>query len=608
MTQGKLTIHTENILPIIKKWLYSDKEIFLRELISNACDALQKLKILRETEQAPAIKDELRIDVTIDAKKKTLTIADTGIGMTADEVVKYIAQVAFSGAEEFLGKYQSSSNKEEIIGHFGLGFYSAYMVSSQVEIDTLSYQSESEPALWCCDGSIDYTLEKGLRTDRGTAITLHIDAESEEYLNEGKIRDILMRYCAFLPFPIHLNGTHINHEEPLWVKPSSTLTDQDYLQFYRTLYPLEPDPVFWIHLNVDYPFHLKGILYFPKIQRRFEWDKSAMKLFCNRVFVSDNCKDLLPDFLMILRGAIDSPDIPLNVSRSYLQMDRTVRQLSTHMTKKVADRLSSLFSSDREKFIAVWPDLEMIVKLGMLHDEKFYERAKEFLIWKTLNGEWLTLDEYKNRQPDNAKDKVFYTAEEKLSTALIDLYHKQGIGVLLTNAHIDTALMNSIESKSHPVQFQRIDGKLGDHLLDTSREKTLLDNSGKTESARIADFFRAHLGQKDQLEIEAKSLATDTLPAFLIVDEDTRRLRDYLALSGQPLPSGLTSKRTLVLNTNNKLVSAIYHLKDKKPELAKEMSSHLYELSLLAQKELDPAALSGFIERNTRVLEQLTSD
>ncbi len=315
----------------------------------------------------------------------------------------------------------------------------------------------------------------GQRTSRGTTITLFLDSENEEYLNESRVQTILMRYCAFLPFPIFLNGTHVNHEEPLWVKSPSSLTDKDYLSFYKTLYPLESDPVFWIHLNVDFPFHLKGVLYFPKIQRRFEWDKSAVKLFCNRVFVSDNCKDILPDFLMILRGAIDSPDIPLNVSRSYLQMDRTVRQLGSHIAKKVADRLSSLYQTQREKFISSWSDLEMIIKLGILQDDKFYERAKDFLLWKSLSGEWMTLEEYKNRQPDSAKDKVFYTTDEKLSSSLIELYQKQGMQILIANAHVDTALMNALETKIEGISFQRIDGRLDDHLLDKTREKTLLD-------------------------------------------------------------------------------------------------------------------------------------
>lgn len=607
MASGKLTIHTENILPIIKKWLYSEKEIFLRELVANACDALNKLKILGEAGEADIHGSEMRIDISIDKDKKALVIADTGIGMSGEEVEKYIAQVAFSGAEEFLAKYQGKTEKDQIIGHFGLGFYSAYMVAKRVEIDTLSYKVGAVPALWGCDGSSDYTLDAGKRSTRGTTITLLVDKDNEEFLDESRIRQLLQRYSAFLPFPIYLNGTHCNPKEPLWIKSPANCTDQEYLDFYRTLYPFESDPVLWIHLNVDYPFNLKGILYFPRVQRRVEWEKNTVKLFCNRVFVSDNCKDLLPDFLMILRGAIDSPDIPLNVSRSYLQVDRTVRQVSSHIAKKVADRLASLFLSDREKFLSCWSDMEIIVKLGILQDEKFYEKAKEFLIWKTLSGEWLTLEEYKSKTPEASKDKVFYTADEKLSPSLIELYKKRGIEVLIANPHVDAALMNYLEGHADDLKFQRIDGKLDDAILDTSREKTLLDTDGKTESGRIADFFRSHLSHHNKLEIEAKSLADDRLPAFLVVDEETRRLRDYLALSGQALPPGLEEKRTFVLNTNNKLVNAIYGMKDKNPELAKEISTHLFDLSVLGQKGLEPSALSTFIERTNRVLEKLLS-
>ena len=597
MAQGKLTIHTENILPIIKKWLYSEKDIFLRELVSNACDALCKLKVLKDLGEA-SFDDELRIDISIDASSKTITIADSGIGMTDEEIVKYIAQVAFSGAEEFVSKYQKQTTQDPIIGHFGLGFYSAYMVASEVTIDTLSYKPSAFPALWRCSGSIDYTLETGARKTRGTSITLSIDKESEEYLTEARLLAILNRYCAFLPFPIYLGGKRINDEEPLWIKNSASVAEEDYLDFYKTLYPFEADPVFWVHFNVEYPFHLKGVLYFPKIERRFEWDKNLAKLFCSRVFVSDSCKEILPDFLSVLRGAIDSPDIPLNVSRSYLQADRTVRSLSSHIVKKVADRLASFHLNEKEKYIAAWPHIEMIVKLGILQDDKFYEKAKDFLLWKTLDGKWITLGECKS-----SENKVFYTSDEKISSNLVDLYRKKGLQIVIANAHIDTALMGALESKIDGLSFQRIDGKLDEHLLDKDREKTLLDTEGKTESARIADFFRAHLGENPTLEIEAKSLASDELPALLVVDEETRRLRDYMALTGQGVT--LPSKKTLILNTNNKLVSTIFGLKDSKPELAKEMSHHIYELSLLSQKEMTPDALSAFAQRTTKILESL---
>jgi len=588
MTQGTLKIHTENILPIIKRWLYSDKDIFIRELVSNACDALRKLQILRDQNLADFNDEELKIELFVDKDARTLQFADTGLGMTAEEVEKYIAQIAFSGAEEFLNKYQGSGEKEQIIGHFGLGFYSAYMVAEKVTIDTLSYQAASEPAFWSCAGSSDYTLDKGSRSSRGTTITLHVGPDSDEFLETGRLQEILERYCKFLPYPIFLNGSRINEQDPLWLKNPSDCTEKDYLDFYRILHPMEPDPIFWIHLNVDVPFHLQGILYFPKITQRFDWSKTNIQLFVNRVFVSESCKDLIPDYLMCLRGAIDSPDIPLNVSRSSLQMDRTVRQLSSHISKKVADKLGTLYQSEKEKFYAAWPEIEMIVKLGILQDEKFYTRAKEFLVWKTTAGAWTALDE--------KTGTVFYTSD--VHACLLELYKEKE--VLLSTSPIDTHLFSFLERKM-PLKFQRVDGALDESLLDASREKNILDAEGRTESSRIADFFRKAL---PDLEIDAKSLASTTLPAFLIVDENTRRMRDALALSGQNMPA-FQAKTTFVVNTNNPLIGSIVQMQQAQPELAQEVAHHLYELSMLAQKEIEPAKVSAFITRSTQVLEKL---
>jgi len=602
MTTGTLKIHTENILPIIKKWLYSDKDIFVRELVSNACDAIQKCRVLRDHGELDTPDEEFRIEIQVDKNNRTLTFTDNGIGMTGDEVEKYIAQVAFSGAEEFIGKYTTQNEKDQIIGHFGLGFYSSYMVAENVTIDTLSYTSGSTAALWTCDGSTQYTLDKGARSIRGTQITLFIGKENDEFLEESRIRSILQNYCAFLPFPIHLNGSQINKKQPLWLKNGSECTDGEYLEFYRALYPLEPDPIFWIHLNVDYPFHLKAILYFPKITKRFDWNQNTIKLFCNRVFVSDHCKDLIPDYLMILRGAIDSPDIPLNVSRSTLQMDRTVRQLSQHISKKISDRLSSLYATEREKFEKGWPDIEMIIKLGILQDDKFYERSKDFLIWKNFNGEWTTIPDYLERHGDY-KGKVFYGTEDQLQSHILDLYKQKGIEILAASSLIDTPLINLLEDKMEGVKFSRI-GAVDDTIVDPTREKTLLDADGRTESFKIAEFIRSRL-ENDQLTVEAKSLNTDTVPALLVIDEEMRRMRETMALAHQPLPPNFAPKRTFVVNTNNKLVQSIYRLKDKDPDLAKEMIHHLYELSLLSERELEPSALSQFVTRSNQILEKM---
>jgi molecular chaperone HtpG len=596
---AKLKIHTENILPIIKKWLYSDKEIFLRELVANACDALEKVRILKEHHEVSLSEEELKISILVDPKARTLKIIDTGIGMTAEEVEKYIAQVAFSGAEEFLGKYKTNDEKDQIIGHFGLGFYSAYMVAEKVTIETLSYTEGAESALWECDGSSDYTLQAGKRSTRGCEITLYIDKENDEFLEVSRLREILEKYCRFLPFPIALNESVINAEPPLWLKPASECSDKEYLDFFHTLYPFEADPLFWVHLNVDYPFHVKGILYFPKITRRFDWTQNSVKLFCNRVFVSDNCKDLLPEYLMVLKGALESSDIPLNVSRSTLQMDRTVRQLSAHISKKVADRLSALYQTDREKFLETWTDSEVILKLGALQDEKFYERVKDFLVWKNSTGTWTNAEEYLQR---NSKNKIFYTIDE--NSPLLKVYKDKNIEVLIANGHIDNAVMNFLEGKLNPAKFQRIDGAVDETLLDASKEKTLLDAEGKTEASRIADFIRETLAL-EKLSVEAKSLTSEALPAFIVLDEETRRLRDTFALSGQTLPPSLTEKRTLVVNTNNSLVASLSRLKNSDPELAKEMVLHVYDLSLLSQKELEAGKLTQFIDRTSRLLEKL---
>lgn len=605
----QLEIHSENILPIIKKWLYSDHDIFARELVSNACDAIQKVKILRDqgliTGQIPQEQEEFRVDIQIDKPAKTLTFSDNGIGMDAEEVRKYIAQIAFSGAEEFLEKYKKGDERDQFIGHFGLGFYSAYMVAEKVEIQTLSYKTNAEPAFWSCDGSAEYTLEKGSRTTRGTSITLFVNPESSEFLEEPTLRKVLEHYCAFMPFPVYLNGKQINTHEPLWIKPPNSCTPEEYLKFYRYLYPMEEEPLFWVHLNVDYPFHLKGILYFPRLRRDTDPSKQSVKLYCNRVFVSDNCKDVIPNYLMALRGVIDSPDIPLNVSRSSLQMDRTVRQLGSHISKKVSDSLSSLYKTDRQKFIATWQDISIVIKLGILEDEKFYDRVKEFLIWRNTEDQWTTVEEYLERA--KTKEKVFYTRDESHSAHLHAIYQQKGVEVLCTDSPIDSFVLQFIERKLSPVTFQRVDSGIDESLLDKEREKTILDASGRTEAAKLADFVRQHLSE---VEVEAKSLASEALPGFVLIDEQQRRMRDYmLHLDPSDIESKnqMLTKRTFVINTNHPLMAALPKLAEKDPELAKEMVQEVYELSLLGQREMDPKSLNGFISRSQHLLERLTS-
>jgi molecular chaperone HtpG len=610
MIKKNLEIHSENILPIIKKWLYSDKDIFVRELVSNACDAIRKVKILRDQGQTQAQDDDFKIEIQIDKEKKTLKFIDNGVGMDAEEVQKYIAQIAFSGAEDFVNKYKSSDEKEQFIGHFGLGFYSAYMVASKVEINTLSYKEGAEPVFWSCDGSSEYTIEKGTRSARGTEITLFIDKDNEEYLEEHRLKQILTHNCSFLPYPIYLGDTHINTHEPLWVKNPADCTQQDYLDFYHYLYPMDEDPLFWVHLNVDYPFHLKGILYFPKLRPDYDAAKNTVKLYCSRVFVSDNCKDIIPNYLMALRGVIDSPDIPLNVSRSYLQMDRTVRQLSSHISKKVSDSLAILYRNERERFIQCWNDISTVVKLGVLEDDKFYERIKDFLIWKTVDGEWITAQEYLDRYREKTGDKIYYTKDEKHMSSIHAMYKKQGIGILSASHPIDMYVMQHIERLMTPVVFQRVDAGLADHILDKDREKTILDASGKSEAANLADFIRSKLGD-EKIEVEAKSLASDELPGFILQDENQRRMRDYMIAMNPKdgmMHFAQLAKRTFVVNTNNPLINAIHKLENKKPELASALVREAYDIALLSQTEMDPSALGAFISQTVHVLEKLAQE
>jgi molecular chaperone HtpG len=606
MEKKELEIHSENILPIIKKWLYSDKEIFARELISNAIDATKKVTMLRERSEVPPSDQELRIDITIDKAAKTIVISDCGVGMDATEVQKYIAQIAFSGAEEFVAKYKKEDEKDPFIGHFGLGFYSSYMVADKVDIDTLSCREGSEPVFWSCDGSREYIIDKGTRTSIGTTITLHINEDSEEFLEPARLRQILTHYCEFLPYPIYFEGQRINSHEPLWIKKPSDCSKQDYLDFYRYLYPMEEEPLFWVHLNVDYPFHLQGILYFPKIRKDLDLTKSSVKLFCNRVFVSDTCKDVIPNYLMVLKGIIDSPDIPLNVSRSYLQVDKTVRQLGAHISKKVSDGLAQLFRNDRERFISIWSDASPLVKLGVLEDDKFYDRVKEFLIWKDSDGKWTTIDEYLERNREKTHDKIYYTREEKHASKFLEMFHSKGIEVICIEPPLDPYLIDFLENKLTPVKFQRIDGGIEDHLIDKEREKLLLDASGKSEEAHVADFFRSNLAD-EKIEVQAKSLAADALPAFIMFDEKQRRMREYMQRfdpSGENALSNLY-KGTFIVNTNSKLIHSIQNLGSNNPELAKELVRQTYDLALLSQREMNPASLNDFINRTTHVLESL---
>lgn len=596
MAKAALKIHSQNILPIIKKWLYSEKEIFIRELVSNACDALYKLKVLHEKGESISGSLEYRIDIAL--SDKTIVISDTGLGMTASEIEKYIAQIAFSGAEEFVSLYEK--DKDQIIGHFGLGFYSAYMVGAHVDIDTLSYRPGAKAAFWSCDGSTEYTLEESHRLERGTSITLHVGEEHKDVLDKAHFKGLLLRYCRFLPFPIYLDGELVNDKEPLWIKPALDCTKEDYKSFFNTLYPLEQEPLFWVHLNVDYPFNLKGILYFPRLSERTNFKDKQIHLFCNRVYVSSGAAELLPEYLSILKGAIDSPDIPLNVSRSMLQTDKTVKQLGAHISRKVVERLQLFFSQEKERYLEAWPHLEVIVKLGVLQDEKFAEKAESLLVWKTSKGSWISLKEYQER----FGDKIFYASDSHINPALVELFHTKGKEILISESLIDISLFSYLENKLK-LQFQRVDGALDETILDEARAPTLLDEKGQTFSARLCDFAKKRLNIS-HLQIEVKSLASDTLPGFVMMNEQERRMRDYMMLHQNEQMSHFKPQQTLILNTNSPLVKSLETIDSKDPTLATELLQQIFHLSLLSQKELKGEDVADFVKNQTLLLEKLT--
>lgn len=597
MVKKKLKIHSENILPIIKKWLYSDHEIFARELTSNASDAIRKLEFLGEQGEAKIGKEPLCIRVKLDKEKKTLSFSDTGIGMDAKEIETYIAQIAFSGAEDFVERYQGKGEKEQIIGHFGLGFYSSYMVADKVEIHSLSFKEGAKAAHWSCEGSSDYTLGSSDRKERGTEVILHISKDSEEFLEESRVRHLLEKYCSFFPCPLYFGEDQINKSEPLWLKNPSDCTEKDYLDFYKVLYPFDDAPLFWVHLSVDYPFHLKGILYFPPLRKENDSRQSSIQLFCRRVFVSEDCKDLVPRYLSMLKGAIESPDIPLNVSRSSLQRDKTVRMLAQHVSKKVADRLLQLYRKDREKFIASWKDLAPIIKLGVLEDEKFYEKVKELLLWPNTEGSLCNLEEYTEKN-QLLKDRIIYCSGEE-DSALLALYRKKGVEVLRADSYIDSHLMQFLERKLSPVLFQRIDGALEDLLLDQTKEDTLLDADGKTKAGRLADCIRKYLSV-EELEVEAKAFDSDELPAIVIFKEENRRMRDFMRSMKQDLP--INGKHQFVVNSQHPLFMCLEDLSKKDSSLAEKLVKHSYDSALLAQRELKAEALDAFLARDQEIL------
>lgn len=652
LEQGNISIHTENIFPIIKKWLYSDHEIFLRELVSNAVDAIQKLRMVSHSGEYSGDLGDPLIEIKIDKDAKTLSVSDNGIGMTADEVKKYINQVAFSSAEEFVEKYKASGD-QQIIGHFGLGFYSSFMVAKHVRIDTLSYKDGSQPVRWDCDGSTEFQLSESERTTRGTTVTLTLQDEEEEYLESARIQQLVRKYCDFMPVPIHLDGKQINRQKAPWKESPSSLTKDDYLEFYRYLYPFQEDPLLWVHLNTDYPFVVNGILYFPKLRPDVDLTKGQIKLFCNQVFVSDNCEEVIPRFLMPLRGVIDSSDIPLNVSRSFLQNDRTVRRIADYIAKKVGDRLKELYRDDREAYIRSWQDLGTFVKFGSMNDDKFKKQVEDILIFRTTYQEpsvekpavevqtaegdvwqesgstapsntvdgktFTTLKDYLERVKERHENRVFYCNDESSQATYVELHKSQGLEVLFLDSFIDSHFVSFLEREYPDVRFSRVDSELDDTLIDKDQANEIVDpTTNKTRSEQVKELFEKALN-KPKLTIRTEALKSDNAeaapPAMVLLPESLRRLQEMTALLQQQ-EMAFPEEHILLVNTAHPLVQNLLSRSQgtilrpdgsaASDDLSTLLCQHIYDLALMSQKGFDAEGMKAFVERSNQVLTRLT--
>ena len=625
--KGSISIHTENIFPIIKKFLYSDHEIFLRELVSNAVDATQKLKKLASMGEFTGELGDTKIEVSFDKKKKTITVSDKGLGMTGEEMKKYINQIAFSGAAEFVEKFKDKGDAKDIIGKFGLGFYSAFMVAENVEIVSLSYQEGAEAAKWECDGSTEFELSSAKKESRGTDVILHIHKDSEEFLDEYRLKGILEKYCKFLPVEIKFGTKEetepdgedaegkpktktvtvdriINNPSPLWAKAPKELTDEDYIKFYKELYPFSEDPLFWIHLNVDYPFNLTGILYFPKVKNDFELQKNKIQLYSRQVFITDKVKDVVPDFLMMLHGILDSPDIPLNVSRSYLQSDSNVKKISAHITKKVADKLQEMFKKDRKEFEKKWDDISIFVKYGMISDEKFYEKAKDFGLLKNTEGEFFTLEEYKEKVKPNQTDKdgqlvYLYTSDRGKQDSFIQSAKDKVYDVLVLDSVIDSHFISNIEPKLEKTQIKRVDSDTVDKLI--AKDEAVPSVLSKEEEEQVKGIFEKAINNTS-MTVAVESLSPGELPVIVTMSEWMRRMKDMARSGGggYAFMGNMPDSYNVAVNANHGIVQKI--IKAEGEEQKTKLAKQAYDLALLSQNMLTGADLTSFIKRSVELV------
>jgi len=612
MQKGQIRVQTENIFPIIKKFLYSEHDIFLRELVSNAIDASQKLKTLSSIGEAKGELGDLRVDVVLDAKEKTITISDRGVGITKEEVDKYLNQVAFSGAEEFLEKYKDAS----IIGHFGLGFYSAFMVAEKVEVITQSHNADAPTVYWSCDGSPEFELYEVEKKDRGTKIVLHINEESKEFLEAFKVKGVLEKFCKFLPIPIYFKDaaeevkaddveTSINNTNPIWVKKPTELTKEDYENFYKELYPFNETPLFWIHLNVDYPFNLTGILYFPKIKQSYEIQKDKIQLYSNQVFVTDEVKEIVPEFLMLLQGVIDSPDIPLNVSRSYLQGDPNVRKINSYITKKVADKLEEIFNKERSEFESKWESLGLFVKYGMMTDDKFAEKANKFMLLEDTSNKFYTIEEYKTATETNQKNKegkqvILYTTNPVQQDAYVQAAVAKGYVVIKMETIVDASFIHNMEMKWDNTSFVRVDADIVDNLIDKQEgNESILSKDEQEQLKSLFDVKPAEL----HVTVEVKGLSTETPPVVATRPEFMRRMKDMAAVGGGGMMGfygSMPDEVTLTVNGNHPLYQSL--LKETDTEKQQKQVRNLADLALLSQGLLKGGDLTNFINRSVEMM------
>ncbi len=612
--KGKIGVTTENIFPVIKQFLYSDHEIFLRELVANAVDASQKMKALASSGDFKGELGELKVSVELDEKKKTLKIIDRGIGMTEEEVDRYINQIAFSSAGEFLEKYKDQLGS--IIGHFGLGFYSAFMVSKKVTIDTLSWQEGAKPVFWSCDGSPEYEMKEGKKADRGTEITLFLDDDSEEFAAKGRISQLLGKYCKFMPVPVVFGkktewkdgksvetdeDNVINNIDPIWTKAPSELKDEDYLKFYKELYPMEEEPMFWIHLNVDYPFTLTGVLYFPKIKERMAIDKNKIQLYCNQMFVTDHVDNIVPEFLTLLHGVIDSPDIPLNVSRSYLQSDANVKKISTYITKKVADRLEEIFKEQREQFEQKWDNIKLFIEYGMLSDEKFCERALKFTLLKNTEGKYFSLEDYRTAIEPNQTDKdktvvYLYATKPAEQYSWIEAAKNQGYDVLLMDCELDSHFVNLLEAKVEHTRFARVDSDSVDNLIP--KEEKVKPEMSEEDKKTLDELFKGVLPEGNDYMVDAQNLGENAAPVLITQSEFMRRYREMSALGGGMNFYGtMPEAYNIIVNMQNPLIAKIWEEKKES-----ELLHQVVDLALLGNGMLKGKALADFIARSEKLL------